>query len=93
MKTEKTKGNGTKNEGTDFGCCNPENFKEMFEKMSKCFPGQDGSTASFAMKDNMMKKMMEICCPPKATNIKENTELKKEKEGEAESTEEGSGYS
>ena len=55
MKSEKTKGNGTKNEGADFGCCNPENFKGMFEKMSKCFPAQDGSTDFSTMKDGMMK--------------------------------------
>ena len=87
MKSEKTKGTGTKNEGADFGCCNPENFKEMFEKMSKCFPGQDGSTDFSTMKDGMMKKMMEMCCPPKATDNKENTELQNEKEGETESAE------
>jgi hypothetical protein len=86
VKTEKTKGNGTKNEGSGFGCCNPENFKVMFEKMSKCFPGQDGSPDFSDMKDGMMKKMMEMCCPPKATDSKENTELQKEKEGETEST-------
>jgi hypothetical protein len=89
MKTEKTKGNGTKNEGADFGCCNPENFKEMFEKMSKCFPGQDGSADFSAMKGGMMKKMMEMCCPPKETDMKEKTELQKEQEEDTESTEEG----
>ena len=86
MKTEKTKDNGTKTKGADFGCCNPENFKEMFEKMSKCFPGQDGSTASFAMKDNMMKKMMEMCCPSKPVKAKEDTELQKGKNDETKST-------
>ncbi len=77
MKTEETKG-----KGADFGCCNPENFKEMFEKMSKCFPGHDGSADCCAMKGGMMKKMMEICCPSKATDIKENTELQKEHDEE-----------
>ena len=86
MKTEKAKGNGTKNEGEGFGCCNPENFKEMFEKMSKCFPGQNGPADFSAMKDGMMKKMMEMCCPPKATDTKENTVPQKEKEGETESS-------
>jgi hypothetical protein len=38
------------------------------------------------MRDGMMKKMMEMCCPPKATDTKENTVLQKEKEGEAESS-------
>ena len=86
MKTETAKGNGTKNEGEGFGCCNPENFKEMFEKMSKCLPGQDGPVDFSAMKDGMMKRMMEMCCPPKATDTKENTVLQKEKEGETESS-------
>ncbi len=34
-----------------------------------------------------MKKMMEMCCPPKTVDTKEDTELQKEKEGETESTE------
>jgi hypothetical protein len=93
MKTKETKGNGTKDEGVDFGCCNPENFKEMFEKMSKCFPGHDGSADCSAMKGGMMKKMMEMCCPSKETDIKENTELQKEHEGEAETTVEECGCS
>ena len=78
MKTEKTKGNGTKKEGSDFGCCNPENFKEMFEKMSKCFPGQDGSTDFSSMKDGMMKKMMEMCCGPIATDTKGDADSQNE---------------
>lgn len=86
MKAEKAKSNGTKNESADFGCCNPENFKEMFEKMSKCFPGQYGSADSSAMKDGMMKKMMEMCCPSKTTDTKEDTEIQKEEEGETEIT-------
>jgi hypothetical protein len=61
----------------------------MFEKMSKCFPGQDGSADFSAMKGGMMKKMMEMCCPPKETDMKEKTELQKEQEEETESTEEG----
>ena len=40
MKTEETKDNGSKREGIDFGCCDPEAIQKMFEKMSKCFPGQ-----------------------------------------------------
>ena len=88
-----TKDNGAKAEGTDFECCNPDNFKEMFEKMSKCFPGQNDSVDFFAMKSGMMKKMMEMCCPSKATDIKENAELQKEQEVETESTEEGCGCS
>lgn len=78
-----------KTEGTDFGCCNPEDFQKMFEKMGKCFPGQGDATDFSAMKDNMMKKMMEMCCPPKTADTKEDTELQKEPEGKTESTEEG----
>jgi len=58
----------------------------MFEKMSKCFPGLDGPVDFSAMKDGMMKRMMEMCCQPKATDTKENTVLQKEKEGETESS-------
>jgi hypothetical protein len=48
MQTEETKDNGAKAEGTDFGCCNPENFQKMFEKMGKCFlqKEQEGDTES-----------------------------------------------
>ena len=93
MKTEETKGNGTKSEGAGFGCCNPENFQKMFEKMGKCFPDQGDATDFSAMKGGMMKKMMEMCCPPKTADTKEDTELQKEQEGETESTEEGCGCS
>jgi hypothetical protein len=79
MKTETAKGNGTKNEGAGFGCCNLENFEEMFEKMSRCFPRQDGPVDFSAIRDGMMKRMMEMCCPPKTADSKENTELQKEK--------------
>ncbi len=47
----------------------------MFEKMSKCFPGHDGSADFSAMKGGMMKKMMEMCCPPKTAGPKEDTEI------------------
>ena len=76
-----------KTEGTNFGCCNPEDFQKMFEKMGKCFSEHDDATDFTAMKDNMMKKMMEMCCPPKTVDSKEDTELQKEKEGKTESTE------
>ena len=82
MKIEKTKDNGTKEGCADFGCCDPENFKKMFEMMNKCCPGQSDSTDFSAMKDSMMKKMMEMCCPPTTVDTKEDTELQKEKEGE-----------
>jgi hypothetical protein len=87
MKTETAKGNGTKNEGAGFGCCNLENFEEMFEKMSWCFPRQDGPVDFSAIRDGMMKRMTEMCCPPKTADSKEDTELQKEKKGETESTE------
>jgi hypothetical protein len=93
MQTEETKDNGAKGESTDFGCCNPENFQKMFEKMSKCCPGQVDSTDFSAMKGAMMKNMMEMCCPPKTADTKEDTELQKNQEGETESTEEGCGCS
>ena len=75
-----------KTEGTDFGCCNPEDFQKMFEKMGKCFPGQGDATDFSAMKDNMMKKMMEMCCPPKPAKAKEDIEIQKGKNGETKST-------
>jgi hypothetical protein len=87
MKTEETKDNESKAEGTDFGCCTPENFQKMFEAMGKCFPSQGDAADFSAMKDSMMKKMMEMCCPPKTSDTKEDTELQKEKEGETDSTE------
>ncbi len=93
MKTEETKDKETKAGGADFGCCSPENFKEMFKNMSKCFPGQGGSTDFSSMKGDMMKKMMEMCCPSTTTDIKESTELKKKHEGEVETTEKEGGYS
>ena len=70
MKTEDTKNNGTKGESTDLGCCNPETFQKMFEKMSKCCSGQGDSTDFSAMKGAMMKNMMEMCCGPKTTDTK-----------------------
>jgi len=87
MKTETAKGNGTKSEGAAFGCCNLENSKEMFEKISGCFPGQDGPADFSAIKDGMMKRMMEMCCPPKTADTKEDTEIQKEEEGKTELTE------
>jgi hypothetical protein len=85
MQTEETKDNEAKTDGTEFGCCNPENFQKMFEKMGKCFQGQGDATDFSAMKDTMMKKMMEMCCPPKPDRAKEDTELQKEKNGETKS--------
>ena len=81
-----TKDNGAKAEGTAFRCCNPENFQKMFEKMGKGFPGQGDATDFSAMKDSMMKNMMEMCCPPKPAKAKEDTEFQKGKNGETKST-------
>ena len=85
MPTEETKDNRSKTEGTNFGCCNTENFQKMFEKMGKCFPGQGDATDFSAMKDSMVKKMMEVCCPPKPAKAKEDAELQKGKNGETKS--------
>ena len=72
------KDNGTKAKDTDFGCCNPENFKEMFEKMSKCCPGQGDSPDFSAMQGAMMKNMMEMCCGPIATDTKGDADSQNE---------------
>jgi len=81
------KDNRTETKGTDFGCCEPENFKEMFEKMGKCCPGKRDSFDFSTMKSVMMKRMMEMCYPSKTADPKEDNETQKEKEGETESTE------
>ena len=73
-----TKDNETKAKGTDFGCCNPENFKEMFEKMSKCCPGQSDFPDFSAMKGPMLKNMMEMCYRPIATDTKGDDDRQKE---------------
>ena len=59
MQAKETKDNATKAEGAEFGCCGPENFKKMFEMMSKCCPGQADVNDFSAMKSAMMKNMME----------------------------------
>ncbi len=76
MQTEETKDNGTKTEETEFGCCGPENFKKMFEMMSKCCPGQGDSPDFSAMKGAMMKNMMETCCGVKTTDSQNGTSAK-----------------
>ena len=73
MQTEETKDNGTKSGCSDFGCCNPENFKKMFETKCECFSGQGDSTDFSAMKEAMMKNMMEMCCGSKAEDTKTDT--------------------
>ena len=73
MKTEEKKDNGTKSGCADFGCCNPENFKKMFETKCECFSGQDDNNNFSAMKEAMMKNMMEMCCGSKAEDTKMDT--------------------
>ena len=73
MQTEDTKDNGTKSGCSDFGCCNPENFKKMFETKWGCFSGQGDSTDFSPMKEAMMKNMMEMCCGSKAEEPKKGT--------------------
>ncbi|MBC8432728.1 MAG: hypothetical protein H8D96_12520 [Desulfobacterales bacterium] len=46
----------------------------MFEKMSKCCPGQGDAPDFSAMKGAMMKNMMGMCCAPKSTDTKGETE-------------------
>lgn len=70
--------NGTKAKESGLGCCNPENFKEMFEKMSKCCPGQGDSPDFSAMKGTMMKNMMEMCCGHTATDTKGDADSQNE---------------
>jgi hypothetical protein len=47
-------------------CCNPENFKGMFEMMSKCFKGEGNFDCSTIMKE--MKN--QSCCGPKEEDTK-----------------------
>ncbi len=71
MKTEETKNTGAKGESTDSGCCNPENFHKMFEKMNKCCIGQDDFSDFSARKGARMKNMMEVYCRRKTADNKE----------------------
>lgn len=41
-------------------CCGHEQFKGMFDMMSKCFTGDTGLSNS----TEIMKKMKETCCGP-----------------------------
>jgi len=44
MLKEKTKDNKTRVGCADVGCCNPEDFKKMFETKCECFSGQSDAT-------------------------------------------------
>ena len=79
MKKEETKGTENKTKDTAAGCCNPENFEKMFEKMGKFFQGRGDTTDFFTMKEIMTKKMMEMCCPAESAKAEEDTERQKEK--------------
>lgn len=55
MSTESTE----KKEST--ACCDPKEFKGVFEMMSKCFTGQSGTRNCSAVMESMMKSG---CCGP-----------------------------
>ena len=93
MQTEETKNNGTEDVCAAFGCCNPENFRNMFEKKCKCFSGQSDAADFSAMKEGMMKKMMEMYCGSRAEETRTNAKSQKEPEAKDESTEKQCGCS
>jgi len=64
MKTEETKNTGAKGESADSGCCNPENFHKMFEKMNKCCIGQDDFSDFSARKGNCIILYRTCVSPP-----------------------------
>lgn len=70
MTTEEKKDNGTMDGCEDFGCCNPEDFRKMFEKKCKSIASQSDNTDFFTMKEGMMKNMMERCCDSRAEENK-----------------------
>lgn len=85
MQTEETKDNGAKDRYAGFGCCNLEDFRKMFETQCRCFCNQGDATDFSAMKEGMMKKMVEMLCGAKAEETKKNTKSKKEPEEKTES--------
>ena len=62
MQSKETKGKKTKSGCIDFGCCGPEDIKQMFESKCRCFSGQDETAECSSMKKDMMGKMVEMCC-------------------------------
>lgn len=78
MKTKKSKDNGSKGQGMDFGFCNPSNLQGMFEKMGQCCAGQDNVMNCSSMPGGMMEKMMDIFCPTNHTDLKENASQQKD---------------
>ena len=89
MLKEKTKDNKTRVGCADVGCCNPEDFKKMFETKCEYFSGQSDATDFCAM----MKNMMGMCCGLKSEGTKMDTESPKKPKGETESTKEECGCS
>lgn len=87
MQTEEAKDNGTEGRYAVFGCCNPEDFKKMFETQCRCFCDQGNATNFSAMKEGMMKKMMGMWCGDGAEKTKKNTESQKKPEGSGASAE------
>ena len=79
MEKAEKEGNKTNVGGANFGCCNLTGYRETFKKMSNCFTGQSGSADCSSMKDDMMKKMKEFCCPPNTTDTQKDAEPKKSK--------------
>ena len=47
-------------------CCDPKEFKGMFEMMSKCCTGESG----FSNCSDMMERMKAMCCGQKAEGKK-----------------------
>ena len=78
--TEKTKSNGSKWRGPDFSFCNPKNFQKMFEKGSQRFSARNTVTDCSSMMNGMIKKMMDMCCPPNSTEFKDKADSQKDHE-------------
>ena len=69
MQTEETKTNGTEDGCSTFGCCDPVEFKKMLEKKCRCLSGQSDAADFSAMKEGMIKKIMEMYCGSRAVWI------------------------
>ena len=78
MQTEEKKDKGTKGQFADLRCCNPEDFRKMFEKICTCVTDQSDGVDFCTMKTDMMRKMMEMYCGSQAEKTKTNTEPEKE---------------
>ncbi|UCF85271.1 MAG: hypothetical protein JSV50_06445 [Desulfobacteraceae bacterium] len=75
MNRKETKEKRPKGGCNDFES-NFKSFQEMFEGMSKCCMGQDGSIDCSAIMDRM-KTMMEMCCASKEDSTKSDHEPEK----------------